>query len=137
MAYIIMWVVFALIGLVLLVNIFTVFTNIFGVSKASTVKEDVEEEEEDPLRDEIRSEINEKIKPHLNSLEGMYEKSENDAKSFSTYVFEKVKEKLAPLIEKDEKLVEEEVCKCCGDYEGAECKENFCLDGSGISCDKA
>ena len=136
MANIIMLVVFALIGLVLLVNIFKVFSNIFGGSNSLNIEEE-EVEEDNPLRDEIRSEINEKIKPHLNSLEGMYEKSENDAKTFSAYVFDKVKEKLAPLIEKDEKLVEEEVCKCCGDYEGAECKENFCLDGTGISCDNA
>ncbi len=137
MANNIMLVVFALIGLILLVNILKILTNIFGNSNASVVEEEEDIEEENPLRDEIRSEINEKIKPHLNSLEGMYEKSENDAKSFSAYVFDKVKEKLAPIIEKDEKLVEEEVCKCCGDYEGAECKENFCLDGTGISCDKA
>ena len=135
MANTIMMGVFALIGLVLLINIVQVFTNIFGGSKPSAVVEEVEEE--NPLRNEIRSEINEKIKPHLNSLEGMYEKSENDAKSFSAYVLDKVKEKLAPLVEKDEKLVEEEICKCCSDYEGADCKENFCLDGSGISCDNA
>jgi len=135
MANTIMLVVFALIGLVLLINIFKVFTNIFRASKPLDVVEEVEEE--NPLRDEIRSEINEKIKPHLNSLEGMYEKSENDAKSFSAYVLDKVKEKLAPLIEKDEKLVEDEICKCCSDYEGADCKENFCLDGSGISCENA
>jgi hypothetical protein len=133
MANNIMLVVFSLIGLILLVNIFKVFTNIFGGSNSK-----VEEvEEENPLRDEIRSEINEKIKPHLNSLEGMYEKSGTEDKTFSAYVLDKVREKLAPLIEKDEKLVEEEVCKCCGDYEGADCKENFCLDGSGISCDNA
>jgi hypothetical protein len=131
-----MMVIFALIGLVLLINIAKVFSNIFGSSKKVT--DSVEEIEEDnPLRDEIRSEINEKIKPHLNSLEGMYEKSGTEDKTFAAYVFEKVKEKLAPLIEKDEKLVEEEVCKCCGEYEGADCKENFCLDGSGISCDNA
>jgi hypothetical protein len=135
MEKIIIMIVFALIGLVLLVNIFKVFSNILGGSKPSSVEEEIEED--NPLRDEIRSEINEKIKPHLNSLEGMYEKSGTEDKTFSAYVFEKVKEKLAPLIEKDEKLVEEEVCKCCGDYEGADCKENFCLDGSGISCDKA
>ena len=136
MANIIMLVVFALIGLVLLINIFKVFSNIFGDSNSSNVEEE-DVEDANPLRDEIRNEINEKVKPHLNSLEGMYEKSENDAKSFSAYVFDKVKEKLSPLIEKDEKLVEEELCKCCGDYEGAECKENFCLDGSGISCGNA
>jgi len=139
MANTIMMGVFALIGLVLLINIFKVFTNIFGGSKPSAVVAEVieEVEEENPLRDEIRNEINEKIKPHLNSLEGMYEKSENDAKSFSAYVLDKVKEKLAPLVEKDEKIVEEEICKCCSDYEGADCKENFCLDGSGISCANA
>jgi len=126
-------IVFSLIGLVLLVNIFNVFTNIFGSSNSNSVEEF---EEDDPLRDEIRSEINDQIKPHLNSLEGMYEKSGSEEKSFSAYVFNKVKEKLAPLIEKDKKLVEDEICKCCSDYEGADCKENFCLDGSGISCEK-
>lgn len=131
MANSVMLVIFSLIGLVLLVNIFKVFTNIFGASKVKKMKED------NPLRDEIRSEINEKIKPHLNSLEGMYEKSENDFENFSTYVFDKAKVKLAPLMEKDEKLVEEEICKCCGDYDSAECKENFCLEGSGISCEKS
>jgi hypothetical protein len=130
-----MLIVFVLIGLVLLINIFKVLGNIFGGSNSSNEEDMDEIEEDNPLRDEIRDEINEKIKPHLNSLEGMYEKSENDAKSFSAYVFDKVKEKLAPLIEKDEKLVEEEVCKCCGEYEDAECRESFCLDGSGISCD--
>jgi len=128
MANMIMVAVFTLIGLVLLVNLFTVLTNIFGGSNSFSV------EETNPLRDEIRSEINEKVKPHLNSLEGMYEKSESEEKSFSTYVLARVKEKLAPFIEKDEKLVEEEICKCCSDYEGAECKEDFCLDGSGIFC---
>jgi hypothetical protein len=136
MANIIMWVVFALIGLVLFINIIKVFTNIFRGPDVPVEEDDYDEEELDPVREEIRNEINEKIKPHLNSLEGMYEKSEVEDKSFSAYVFEKVKGKLSPLIEKDEKLVEEEVCKCCADYEGAECKENFCLDGSGISCDK-
>jgi hypothetical protein len=130
-----MMVVFALIGL-LLINVFKVLSNIFGGSSSSSDEED-DYEEENPLRDEIRSEINEKIKPHLNSLEGMYEKSGTEDKTFSAYVLDKVKEKLAPLIEKDEKLVEEEVGKCCGDYESADCKENFCLDGSGISCDNA
>jgi len=128
MANMIMVAVFTLIGLVLLVNLFTVLTNIFRGSNSFSV------EETNPLRDEIRSEINEKVKPHLNSLEGMYEKSESEEKSFSTYVLARVKEKLAPFIEKDEKLVEEEICKCCSDYEGAECKEDFCLDGSGIFC---
>ena len=127
-------IVFSLIGLVLLVNIFNVFTNIFGSSNSNSVEEF--EEDDNPLRDEIRSEINDQIKPHLNSLEGMYEKSGSEEKSFSAYVFNKVKEKLAPLIEKDKKLVEDEICKCCSDYEGADCKENFCLDGSGISCEK-
>ncbi len=120
--------VFAFIGLILFINLIIVVKNLFTGSSKAVV------EEVNPLRDEIRSEINEKIKPHLNSLEGMYTKSESDAESFSAYVVSKVKDKLAPLVAKDEKLVEEEICKCCGDYESADCKENFCLEGSGISC---
>ena len=133
MANSIMIAVFALIGFILLVNFFTVLTNIFRGSNSSIVAG----EETNPLRDEIRSEINEKVKPHLNSLEGMYEKSEATETSFSAYVLARVKDKFTSFIEKDEKLVEEEICKCCGDYENAECKENFCLEGSGISCKNA
>ena len=60
MANSIMMAVFALIGFILLVNLFTVLTNIFRASNSSIVAE----EETNPLRDEIRSEINEKVKPH-------------------------------------------------------------------------
>ena len=130
MANTIMLIVFALIGIVLLINVFTVFTNIFGGDKRSPA----EVEEDNLFHEELRSEINDNVKPHLNSLEGMYNKSETGDITFSAYVLDKVKEKLTPFLEKDEKLVEEEVCKCCSDYEGAECKENFCLEGSGISC---
>jgi hypothetical protein len=67
----------------------------------------------------------------------MYQKSEEtDGISFSSYVLGVVKEKLSPLIERDEKLVEEELFSTCSAYEGADCKENYCLEGSGISCSK-
>ena len=132
---IVLIIVFALIVVVLLMNVFKVFTNIFGVSKSSVKEEELEEE--NPLRDELRSEIDKNIKPHLNSLEGMYNKSETGDIGFSSYVLGMVKEKLSPFVEKDEKLVEEEICKCCSDYESAECKEDFCLEGTGISCQKS
>ena len=131
-------ILFSLIGVVLLVNLFSIFVNIFFGSKASVVEKEEElYEEENPLRDKLRSEIDENIRPHLNSLEGMYIKSETEGSSFSSYVLERVKEKLSPFVEQDEALVEEEICKCCSDYEGAACKEDFCLEGTGISCQKS
>jgi hypothetical protein len=64
----------------------------------------------------------------------MYEKSASKASTLSAFVFSVFKDKFSTHIEKDEKLVEEEICKCCSEYEGAECKESFCLEGSGLSC---
>ncbi len=130
-------ILFALLGVLLLINLFSIFVNLFFGGKSSVAKEEELNEEENPLRDELRSEIDKKIKPHLNSLEGMYSKSETEGTSFSSYVLERVKEKLSPFVEQDEALVEEEICKCCSDYEGAECKEDFCLEGTGISCQKS
>ena len=88
------------------------------------------------LVSDLRTEIDEQVKPHLTSLEGMYNKSNSTATTLGSFVFSIFKDKLSSYVEKDEKMVEEEICKCCSDYEGAECKESFCLEGSGLSCPK-
>ena len=126
----ILYIIGAIVGVILFLNIIKIFINIFTRPKAK-------KEEVNPLQQEIRDEVNEVVKPNLTSLEGMYEKSNSDASSFSTFVFSVVKDKFSNYLEKDEALVESEICKCCGDYEGAECKESFCLEGSGISCPNA
>lgn len=123
-------VIFAIIGLIILVNIFYVIKNMFTRSKGNV-------EAPNPLRDELRMEINKKVRPHLNSLEGMYEKSEVEDTKFSTYVHGLFKDTFSSYAVRDAKLVEDEICKCCGDYEGADCKEEYCLEGSGISCGKS
>ena len=127
---IILYGIATIVGVILFLNIIKIFINIFRRPK-------VNEEEVNPLQKEIREEVNEVVKPNLTSLEGMYEKSNSDASSFSSFVFSVVKDKFSKYLEKDEALVESEICKCCGDYEGAECKESFCLEGSGISCPNA
>ncbi len=124
---IVLYIIGAIIGVILFLNIIKIFINIFTRPK-------VKKEEPNPLQEEIREEVNEIVKPHLTSLEGMYEKSNSDASSFSSFVFSVVKDKFSKYLDKDEALVESEICKCCSDYEGAECKESFCLEGSGISC---
>ena len=126
----ILYIIGAIVGVILFLNIIKVFINIFTRPKAK-------KEEVNPLQQQIRDEVNEVVKPNLTSLEGMYEKSNSDASSFSSFVFSVVKDKFSNYLEKDEALVESEICKCCGDYEGAECKESFCLEGSGISCPNA
>ncbi len=115
------------VGVLLFLNIIRVFINIFTRPK-------VKKEETNPLQKEIRAEVNKIVKPNLTSLEGMYKKSNSNDSSFASFVFSVVKDKFSKYLEKDEALVESEICKCCEDYEGAECKESFCLEGSGISC---
>ena len=121
---IVLYIIGSIVGVMLFLNIIRVFVNIFTRPK----------KELNPLQKEIREEVNEIVKPNLTSLEGMYKKSDSDASSFSSFVFSAVKDKFSKYLEKDEALVESEICKCCNDYEGAECKESFCLEGSGISC---
>ena len=123
----ILYIIGAIVGVIFFLNIIKIFINIFTRPK-------VKKEELNSLQKEIREEVNEIVKPNLTSLEGMYEKSNSDASSFSSFVFSVVKDKFSKYLEKDEALVESEICKCCSDYEGAECKESFCLEGSGISC---
>ena len=124
---IILYIIGGIVGIILFLNIIKIFINIFTRPK----------KEINPIQKEIRAEVNEIVKPNLTSLEGVYEKSNSDASSFATFVFSSVKDKFSKYLEKNEALVESEICKCCGDYEGAECKESFCLEGSGISCPNA
>ncbi|CAA6805672.1 MAG: Unknown protein [uncultured Sulfurovum sp.] len=125
--------VFTLIGIVLFLNVIKVFSNILSTPKKVVSKEELEEA---ALVSDLRLEIDEQVKPHLTSLEGMYKKSNSTAATLGSFVFSIFKDKLSTYVEKDEKMVEEEICKCCSDYEGAECKESFCLEGSGLSCPK-
>ena len=75
---------------------------------------------------EVRTEINSKIRPRLGSLEQKFEKDENSGDDFGKYVYKLFKDEFK---NKNEKIVEREVCKCCQDYENANCKEDFCLNG--------
>jgi Na+-translocating ferredoxin:NAD+ oxidoreductase RnfG subunit len=117
---IIVLVVFGLIAVILLVNMIQFITNFFRNRKDYT------------QREEVVIEINKSIKPNLISLEKKYENANTDGK-FGSYVYELFKDKFKG---KNEKFVERAICKCCSDYEGADCKEDFCLTESGIKCDK-
>jgi hypothetical protein len=116
---IIVWGIFGFIAIVLVLNFFKFIVDFFSNRKVYT------------QRAEVYSEVDKEIRPHLISLEKKFENDANAEGSFGSYVFGIFKEKFKG---KDEKLVEKAVCKCCSDYEGADCKEDFCLDGSGVSC---
>ena len=120
--------VLILIGIIFFFNVIKVILNMFTPSKM--VKK------VNPLQDEIRDEVTVKVRPHLHSLESMHKNSDESDKKFGTFVFGLFKNKFSDYVEKDEKLLESEICKCCSEYEGADCKEEFCLDGSGIACNK-
>ena len=128
MGNIIVIIVFMLIGVVLFFKVIKFLINIFTSSKVV--------EPLSPLQGEIREEVNAKVRPHLHSLEAMHHNSEESDKKFGTFVFGLFKDTFSNYVEKDEKLLEAEICKCCSEYEGSECKEEFCLDGSGIACNK-
>ena len=121
---IVIYVIFSIIGVVFFMNIIKVFINIFTRPKVVV----------DPMQQEVEQTINETVRPHLTSLEGMYEKSGKKEESFASFVFSVFKDKLSKYTEKNEKLVEKEIAKCCDEYECAECKESYCLEGAGISC---
>jgi cytoskeletal protein RodZ len=118
---IIVLVIFGLIAFILLINMIQFIANFFRNRKDYT------------QRAEVITEINRSIKPNLISLEKKYENDVNAESGFGTYVFELFKDKFKG---KNEKFVEKAICKCCSDYDGADCKEDFCLEGSGASCDK-
>jgi len=128
---IIIYGLFGILGIILLLNFIKILVNVF---KNVFLKPKVRVIPLDPLEEEIREEVNKTVKPHLNSLEGMYEKSASEESTFSAFVLSIFKDKFSTFREKNETFLESEICKCCGDYEGAECKESFCLEGSGISC---
>jgi len=81
----------------------------------------------------LHNTVNAKVKPYLLSLEKKFENDPNSGKHFDEYVHELVKDKFGT---QNEKSVEKAIKKCCADYTGADCKEDFCLEGSGISCKK-
>ena len=125
-------VVFTIILVILLIKLVSIFRGIFSQPSTSTQ----EEPKLDPFQAIIREEVNSKVKPHLHSLDAMHQKSEDNEKKLSEFVFSLFQSKFSNHIEHNKSMVEEEICKCCSDYEGAECKEEFCLEGAGISCSK-
>jgi len=129
---IILYIILAILGVILFLNFIKIFVNIFKRPKMTKAMQ-----EANILRDELRGEIDEKVRPHLTSLEGMYEKSGSKEGSFAGFVLSIFKDKFSTYTEKNEKLLENEISKCCDDYEGAECRESFCLEGAGISCPKS
>ena len=118
---IVVWAIFGLIAFILFINIIQFITNFFRNRKDYT------------QRAEVFTEINRSIKPNLISLEKKYENDADANGKFGTYVFGLFKDKFKG---KNEKFVEKAICKCCSDYEGADCKEDFCLEGSGVACNK-
>jgi len=124
----ILYIVVGFFAILIFLNLIKIFMNIFS-KQAPIIKEDV-----DPFVAEVRSDIEEQVKPHLTSLEGMHKKSALKAETLGSFVFSVFKDRFESHIEKDEILVEKEIYNCCSQYEGAECKESFCLEGSGLSC---
>jgi len=116
--------IFGFIGLIIVINIIKVVIDFF--SNGRRYKEVFE----------IRQAVNSTVRPHLHSLEKkfeMEEAKEGKKENFGKYVFEIFKDKFKG---KDEKIVEKEICRCCNEYEKAECKEDYCLAGAGISCNR-
>jgi len=111
--------IFGFILLVIVINIFKILINFF--SNRRRYKEVFE----------IRKEVHTKVRPHLHSLEKKYEAEEGEKESFGKYVFGVFRDKFKG---KNEKIVEKEICKCCSEYESAECKEDYCLEGAGVAC---
>lgn len=114
-------VIFAFIAVILILNTFKFIADFF--SNRREYKE----------INTIRGEVNQKVKPYLGSLEKKFQNDETAEGKFGHYVYGLFKDQFPG---KDKEIVEREVCRCCSQYEGAECKEDFCLEGSGISCNK-
>ena len=104
---IVFYIIVVFFTILLFLNLIKIFINIFSRKKAVPI------EEENPLVSEIRLDIKEQVQPHLTSLEGMYKKSDLKAPTLAAFVFSVFKDKFSSHIEKNEKLVEEEICKCC------------------------
>lgn len=118
---IIIKVVFAFIIIVLVINILKFIMNFFSNQKRYTEIYDV------------RKEVNSEVRPYLGSLEKKFENEKKDGDKFGSYVFGLFKDKFA---DKNEKIVEKEICRCCDGYDNADCKEDYCLATSGASCSK-
>jgi len=113
--------IFGFIALIMLINFIASLLKLFGNRKR--YKEVYA----------VQDEVNKKVRPYLGSLEKKFEQDEESGDKFGHYVFELFKDKISS---KNEKMVEKAICQCCSDYEGADCKEDFCLEGSGIACKK-
>jgi len=114
-------------GLLFILNIIKIFLNLFIKVKDNS-------EAKESFSEGLKEEVNSNVRPYLTSMEGMYEKQKEGDMSFASFVFSSFKNKLAPYAEKSETMVEEEISKCCDDYQNAACKEAYCLEGAGISC---
>jgi|GEM_PF-1861439 len=121
MEHLILKVALGIIVFILVVNIVKFISDFF------TNRKDYQE------KSEIYREINKQVRPHLVSLEKKFETEKREGDKFGSFVFGLFKDKFP---EKNSKFVEKEICKCCSDYAGADCKEDYCLAGSGLSCDK-
>jgi len=120
-AHIIIKVVFAFIIIVLVINMLKFISNFFSNRKRYTEVY------------AVRSEVNKVVRPRLASLEKKFDSEKKEGEKFSNFVSDAFKDKFK---NKNEKIVEKEICRCCNGYENADCKEDYCLAGSGASCSK-
>ena len=120
-AHLIIKVVFAFIIVILVINILKFILDFFSNRKRYTEVYDV------------RTEVNKVVRPRLSALEKKFESEKKEGEKFGQFVTEAFKDKFK---DKNEKIVEKEICRCCSGYESADCKEDYCLEGSGVSCTK-
>jgi len=120
-ANLIIKVIFAFIILILIINMLKFIFNFFSNRKRYAEVYD------------IRTEVNRVVRPSLTALEKKFESEKKEGEKFSQFVTEAFKDKFK---DKNEKIVEKEICRCCDGYEKADCKEDYCLEGSGASCTK-
>ena len=120
-AHIFIQIVFAFIAIILVINLFKFISNFFSNRKRYKEVYD------------IRGEVNKIVRPRLTSMEKKFESEKEEGEKFSHFVTKNFKEQFK---NKNEKIVEKEICRCCDGYENAECKEDYCLEGSGVSCSK-
>jgi len=120
-AHLIIKVVFAFIIVILVINILKFILDFFSNRKRYTEVYDV------------RTEVNKVVRPRLSALEKKFENEKKEGEKFGQFVAEAFKDKFKS---KNEKIVKKEICRCCSGYESADCKEDYCLEGSGVSCTK-
>jgi len=120
-AHLIIKVVFAFIIVVLVINMLKFILDFFSNRKRYAEVYDV------------RTEVNKVVRPRLSALEKKFESEKKEGEKFGQFVTEAFKDKFKG---KNEKIVEKEICRCCNGYENADCKEDYCLEGSGANCTK-